>query len=202
MGVIDDLRTLAASLEAGDAEARFVGSELRLVETGCVRAAAANREADYLGAVMWKRLALESTIRISWIVGDAFEADDAGELMVASAEVRLRCQRLKARDVLNLLSTYKSISNNQGSTDAELVEGMERLASSRAVVPAPRSISDLAIHPTQRALYAQFRLCSSVVHPGELAASQSAREKASVLVDEVAVMGVTFARSVLRTLAS
>ncbi len=56
-------------------------------------------------------------------------------------------------------------------------------------------MSDLATHVTRNALDAQFRLCSSVVHPGELAASDKARRAASVLVEEVAVMAMTFARS-------
>lgn len=202
MGVIDDLRAVAADLERGSSPARFVARELRLIEVGCERSNDGAQAEDYLAAAMWKRLAVEATLRVAWIVGDTFQADEAGELVIDSDQVASRCDRLRARDTLNLLGAYKAITTDAGSSvDASLVDGMTQLAAKRAPVPAPRSLRDLAVNKTQAALYTQYRLCSAVVHPGELADDDKARRLVSRLTDEVAVLAVAFARGLAQALS-
>ena len=98
------------------------------------------------------------------IAGDELVADANGEPKLEADQVRERCDRLAARDLLNLNSAYKAISESGGgAADPVLVEEMSKLAASRAALAAPRFLSDLAINRTQQALYSQYRLCSAVV---------------------------------------
>jgi hypothetical protein len=122
-------------------------------------------------------------------------------LVLDAAAIAQRSRRLAARDALNLAGAYKAVTEESGNTvDAALSDGLSRLAADREADAGPRQLRQLATNRTQKALYAQHRLCSAVVHPGELVDDRKARRLVSRLIDEVAVLAAAFGRSISKTI--
>jgi hypothetical protein len=197
MTALDDLLAVASQLEAlHDETAAFLAGEMRLAAHGIQRTTAAIAAGDQLGAGLWRRLAIEATLRFTWTAGAVWEEGRSGELIVDGETVRGRVARLRARDIKNLEEAYRAISETTDSEmAADLLDGLTKLASSFAVDPAPRSIRGLAESAPARALYSQHRMSSALTHPGAAIGDPTAWTFVTGRVEEISYLAAALARA-------
>jgi hypothetical protein len=195
---VQALQAAARKLEALDETSRFAAAEIRLIELGVTRSAEALATTDHLGAGLWRRLAIEATLRLTWIAGDDLPAEAAGPLVLDASVIRNRVARLRARDVLHLLAAYNAV---QEEPDKELVDGMTELAAALSTNPAPPNLRALVTNKPQRAMYAQHRMSSALIHPGAAIGDRRGFDLMVGRLEEITALAGTFAGAVAKALS-